>query len=71
MSEPTKEDIDAAKQAVLDRLDALERRNDSQMEGWRQQQSAEHGAHQASLMGVREALIWIKAWCNRMFRNEH
>jgi len=65
-----KQDVEKAKQAVLDRIDALEKRNDIKHEGWRQQQSAEHGAHEASLISIRAAINWIIDWCKRMFNND-
>lgn len=71
MSEPAeKDDIEAAKQALLDRIDALERRNDIKHEGWRQQQSAEHGAIQGSMISMRDSIYWIRDWCKRMFNND-
>jgi hypothetical protein len=71
LSEPaTKEQLEQAKQSVLDRLDALEKRTAIGMEGFRQQQSAEHGAHQASLISLREGIYWIVDWCKRMFNHD-
>lgn len=71
MSEPAEKiDIEKAKQAVLDRIDALEKRNDIKHEGWRQQQSAEHGAHQAELITMRTGIHWIIDWCKKMFKND-
>lgn len=71
MNEPAaKDDVERAKQAVLDRIDALEKRNDIRHEGWRQQQSAEHGAIQGSLISIRDALYWVQDWCKRMFNSD-
>jgi hypothetical protein len=61
MTDPaTSEDVKKAEQSVLDRLDALERKAEAGMEGFRQQQSAEHGALFSVMRNILEAINWLK-----------
>lgn len=57
----TTQDVKDAEKSVLARLDALEREAKAGMEGWRQQQSAEHGALFGVLTNVLAAMNWLKA----------
>lgn len=62
MSEPaSRDDVKNAEKSVLARLDALEIKAAAGMEGWRQQQSAEHGALFGLLNNVLAAMTWLKA----------
>ena len=71
MSDPaTKDDLEQVKRELLVRIDRLDTKQESQSEGLRQQNSAEHGAMQSVLLSVREMLVWIKNQWVRFSRND-
>lgn len=71
MNDPAnKDDIESAKQALLSRIDEMEKRDEVRHEGWRQQQSAEHGALQHTQTTILATVRWIQDWCRKMFTND-
>lgn len=63
----TKEDLERARDAIIARIDALDSKAVIAAEGFRQQQSAEHGALQHTQTGILAIARWIQDWCKRMF----
>lgn len=66
----SREDLEKAREAIISRIDELDDKAQRAAEGFRQQQSAEHGAIQGSLISLRDAVWWIRDWCRRMFTHD-
>lgn len=66
----TKEDLERARDAIIARIDALDAKASIGMEGWRQQQSAEHGALQHTQVTMLAVVRWIQDWCRKMFTHD-
>lgn len=60
-----KEDLEQARDAIIARIDTLDAEHRAGMEGFRQQQSAEHGSIYGMMRSVLDGVNWLKAkWIN-------
>jgi hypothetical protein len=65
----TREDLEKAKQAIIERINELDRKHETGMEGWRQQQSAEHGALFSVMRSILEGVNWLRAKWEKFTRS--
>ena len=70
MTEHERDELEEARhQELVEKLDQLKREQREGLEGFRQQQSAEHGTLFSKLTYITELMIWIKVRWEKFTRS--